>query len=231
MSSSAEAIYADLKKLRSQSEQEKITRRLPADSALEAVGVRMKDVFGTAKAATDLPLAEVPVLLTSRWYEIRMVAMAILDFKARQRGLTDADRQALYETYMSNHHRLTAWDFVDRTAPRVIGWYLLDKSRQPLFELARSDVALERRTAITAAFWIIGQGDFDDPLKLAELLLDDASVLVTRPVGTALREVGKIDQDRLLTFLKQHHRRMPRASVRLATDRLPESLRTEFIGR
>lgn len=68
MTSSVETIYAELKELRSQAEQEKITRRLPADSGLEAVGVRMKEVFDTAKARTDLPLAEVPVLLTSRWW-------------------------------------------------------------------------------------------------------------------------------------------------------------------
>lgn len=115
-----------------------------------------------------------------------MVAVAILDFKSRQRGLTDADRQALYDTYMGNHHRFTAWDFVDRAAPRVVGWHLLNKSRQPLLDLASSEVVLERRTAITAAFWIVRQGDLDDPLKLAELL---------------------------------------------ATDGLPENLRTEFVGR
>ncbi|WP_120005108.1 DNA alkylation repair protein [Nesterenkonia muleiensis] len=230
MTSTAETVYAELKKLRTQSEREKITRRLPTDSGLEAVGVRMKEVFDTAKARTDLPLSEVQSLLTSRWYEVRMVAVAILDFKARQRGLTDTDRRDLYDAYMDNHHRLTAWDFVDRAAPRVIGWYLLDKSRQPLFDLASSEVALERRTAITAAFWIIRQGDLDDPLTLAELLADDESELVTRPVGTALREVGKIDQDRLPAFLRKHHRRMSRASVRLATDQLPENLRTEFTG-
>lgn len=231
MTSSAETIYAKLKELRTQSEQEKITRRLPPDSGLDAVGVRMKQVFDTAKASTDLPLAEVPILLTSRWYEVRMVAVAVLDFKARQRGLTDANRRSLYDAYMDNHHRLTAWDFVDRAAPRVVGWYLLDKSRQPLFDLAHSEVALERRTAITAAFWIIKQGDLDDPLKLAALLVDDESVLVTRPVGTALREVGKLDQERLLSFLSQHHHQMTRACLRLATDRLPQDLRSEFIGR
>ncbi|WP_150460209.1 DNA alkylation repair protein [Nesterenkonia ebinurensis] len=228
--SGTEEIYARLNELRSETEHEKITRRLPAESGMEAVGVRMKDVFDTAKAWTELPVAEVPDLLASRWYEVRMVAVAILDFKARRR-LTDAGRGDLYDTYMDNHHRITAWDLVDRAAPRVVGWYLLDKSREPIFELAGSDVTLERRTAITAAFWIIRAGDLDDPLALAEMLLDDDSELVTKPVGTALREVGKIDQDRMLEFLRRHRERIPRATLRLATNGLPDELRAALIAQ
>lgn len=117
-----ELIYEQLKELRSDSERAKIARRLPPASGLEPIGVRMKDVFDTAKAWTDLPLTEVPDLLASRWYEVRVVAVAILDFKARRRGLSDADRRALCETYLRHHDRITVWDLVDRAAPRVVGW-------------------------------------------------------------------------------------------------------------
>lgn len=226
--SGPDEIYAALQDLRSEAERAKIRRRLPDESGLEPLGVRMKDVFETAKARTGVPLTQVPDLLASRWYEMRMVGVAILDFKARRRGLDDDGRRALYEVYLGHHDLITAWDFVDRAAPRVVGWYLLDKSREPLFELARSGAVLERRTAITAAFWIIRAGDLDDPLALADMLLDDESEWVTRPVGTALREVGKIDQGRLLDFLGRHHQRMPSAALSLAIDRLPEDLRSSF---
>lgn len=228
MTSAAEQIHAALQGVSTDAEHTKITRRLPEDSGLKAVGVRMKEVFDLAKAWTELPLEDVPDLLSSPWYEVRMVGFAVLDFKARRRGVDDAGRRALYETYLNHHSRITTWDFVDRTAPRVVGGYLLDTSREPLFELARSSAALERRTAITAAFWIIRAGELDDPLALAEMLLDDESEWVTRPVGTALREVGKIDQDRLLDFLSQHHQRLPRAALRLAVAHLPGELRSGF---
>ncbi|MBU8829744.1 DNA alkylation repair protein [Mycolicibacterium goodii] len=214
-------IHAALDGRKSSAEKEKIVRRLPPESGLDAIGVRMKEVFDTAKEWTDLDLAGVQGLLSSRWYEMRMVGVSILDFKARQRGLGDDARRPLYEIYLDNHEFINVWDLVDRAAPRVIGWYLLDKSRQPLFDLARSDRAIERRTAITASFWLIRQGDLDDPLKLAELLLDDSSELVAKPVGTALREVGKIDQQRLLDFLAIHRDRMSRPTLRLATYLLP----------
>ncbi|WP_434080262.1 DNA alkylation repair protein [Sanguibacter sp. Z1732] len=145
-----EQIFTALREVSSPTERDKVARRLPPDSGLAAVGVRMRDVFDLAKSATDLPVSSVPDLLASRWYEVRMVGVSILDFKARRRGLSEQDRRALYEVYLDNHHLLTAWDFIDRAAPRVVGAYLVDRSRQPLFDLARSEVALERRTAITA---------------------------------------------------------------------------------
>lgn len=211
--------------LRSSTERDKILRRLPRDSGLDAIGVRMRDVFDTAKEWADLELGHVPRLLHSPWYEMRMVGVSILDLKARRRGLSDDERRRLYEIYMGHHDAINVWDLVDRAAPRVVGWYLLDKSRRPLFDLARSAAPIERRTAVTASFWLIRQGDLDDPVALAELLLDDPSELVTRPVGTALREVGKIDQQRLLSFLDQHSDRMSRPTLRLATTQLPDDVR------
>ncbi|HLT84865.1 MAG TPA: DNA alkylation repair protein [Phototrophicaceae bacterium] len=211
--------------LRSSTERDKILRRLPRDSGLDAIGVRMRDVFDTAKEWADLGLGHVPRLLLSPWYEMRMVGVSILDLKARRRGLSDDERRRLYEIYMGHHDAINVWDLVDRAAPRVVGWYLLDKSRRPLFDLARSAAPIERRTAVTASFWLIRQGDLDDPVALAELLLDDPSELVSRPVGTALREVGKIDQQRLLDFLDQHSDRMSRPTLRLATTQLPDDVR------
>ncbi|NKY97044.1 DNA alkylation repair protein [Nocardiopsis alborubida] len=224
MAQPPERIQDALSDRQSPAEREKIVRRLPPDSGLDAIGVRMKEVFDTAKEWTDLDLSHIPDLLASPWYEMRMVGVSVLDFKARRRGLDDDGRRRLYESYMNHHEFINIWDLVDRSAPRVVGWYLLDKSRQPLFDLARSDAAIERRTAITASFWLIRQGDLDDPLALADLLLDDPSELVTKPVGTALREVGKIDRQRLLGFLARHRHRMSRPTLRLATYLLPDDI-------
>ncbi|MGC0144722.1 DNA alkylation repair protein [Pseudactinotalea sp. Z1732] len=224
-----EQIFTALREVSSPTERDKVARRLPPDSGLAAVGVRMRDVFDLAKSATDLPVSSVPDLLASRWYEVRMVGVSILDFKARRRGLSEQDRRALYEVYLDNHHLLTAWDFIDRAAPRVVGAYLVDRSRQPLFDLARSEVALERRTAITAAFWLIGSGDLEDPLALARMLVADPSPWVTKPVGTALRQVGTVDEQALVDFLNRHHQEMTRPSLRLATSNLDDATRAQFI--
>lgn len=163
----------------------------------------MKNTFDTAARFAGMPLAEVEALLDSPYYEARMGAVSILDFKARRKRITDDERRALYDLYMERHDRIDNWDLVDRAAPRVVGWYLLDKPRAPLYELARSADIWERRTAITATFWFIRQGDIDDALHIAGLLLDDAEELIHKSVGTALREVGKVDQERLVRFLRE----------------------------
>jgi 3-methyladenine DNA glycosylase AlkD len=193
----AESIRAALEAEASLDERAKIHRRM-TDEHTEVIGVRMSTVFALAKDNSRMPLAEVDRLLDSDAYEVRMVAVSVLDFKARTK---DADRAALYELWMRRLDRIDTWDYIDRAAPRVVGWYLLDKPRDVLFDLARSPDRWQRRMAITAAFWIIRSGDLDDPLALCEILADDTEHLVQTNVGVALREIGRVDPGRLEEFL------------------------------
>lgn len=193
---------------------------MPDGSTMQVFGVKMRDVFDIAKTNTSLELALVQELIDSDSYEMRMVGVSILDFKARKTKLDDSGRRQLYDMYMGNLENLGLWDFVDRAAPRVVGWYLLDKPRAPMFELAASSKPIERRTAITAAFWWIRQHDLEDAFRLIDALLEDESELVTRPVGTALREIGKIDEVRLRRYLDQNGHRMKIHTLRMAQTRL-----------
>ena len=63
------------------------------------------------------------------------------------------------------------------------------------------------------------------------MLLHDPEDLINKPVGTALREIGRVDTDRLLVFLTEHTATMPRATLRLAVDGLPPERRAEFMAR
>ncbi|HEY9310311.1 MAG TPA: DNA alkylation repair protein [Microbacterium sp.] len=196
-SPTAEGVRAALEAAASADERAKIQRRM-TDERTEVIGVRMGTVFDIAQTNARMPLAEVDRLLDADAYEMRMVAVSILDFQARTK---DADRAALYELWMRRMDRIDTWDFIDRAAPRVLGGYLLDRPRDVLFDLARSDDWLRRRTAITAVFWIIRSGDLDDPLAICELLAADPEHLVQTNVGVALREIGRIDSGRLEEFL------------------------------
>ena len=215
----AEAVRAALEAAASVDERAKIEKRM-TDDAIEVIGVRMGTVFDIAKANERMPLAEVDRLFDSDVYEVRVVAVSILDFKARARGLTDAGRKELYDLWMRRLDRIDTWDYIDRSAPRVVGWYLLDKPRDVLFDLARSADWWRRRAAITAAFWIIRAGDLDDPLALCEILAADPEHLVQTNVGVALREIGRVDPARLEEFLARrgddlsaHARRTARSSL------------------
>jgi 3-methyladenine DNA glycosylase AlkD len=110
---------------------------------------------------------------------------------------------------------------VDRAAPRVVGWYLLDKPRDPLYELAASPDRWRRRTAVTATFFLIRNHEVDDALAISRLLLADPEPLILKSVGTALRDVGREAPDRLSAFLAQHSGEMSRPVLRLARTHLP----------
>jgi len=197
VTATAEDVRAALEAAASVDQRDKTQQRM-TDESIRVIGVRMGTVFAIAKANTGMPLTEVDRLLDSDAYEERMVAVSILDFKARTKN---ADRAALYDLWMRRLDRIDTWDYIDRSAPRVVGGYLLDRPRDALFELARSDNRWHRRTAITAAFWIIRAGDLDDPLALCEILAADPEHLVQTNVGVALREIGRVDRERLDEFL------------------------------
>jgi 3-methyladenine DNA glycosylase AlkD len=213
----ADEVRAALVAAASDDERRKTERRMTATTT-RVIGVRMGTVFDIARKNARMPLDEVDRLLDSDEYEMRMVAVSILDLKARTKG---ADRAAMFELWMRRLDRIDTWDYIDRAAPRVLGWYLLDKPREPLFDLARSADRWHRRTAITAAFWIIRAGDLDDPLALCDILAADPEHLVQTNVGVALREIGRVDPARLREFLGRrgddlsaHARRTARAALR-----------------
>ncbi len=212
----ADDVRAALLAAASDIERRKIERRM-TDASTGVIGVRMATVFDIAKVNADMPLAEVDRLLDADEYEMRMVAVSILDFKARSKG---ADRAAMYELWMRRLDRMNTWDYIDRAAPRVVGLHLLDRSREPLFALARSSDRWQRRTAITAAFAIIRARDLDDPLALCDMLARDPEHLVQTNVGVALREIGRVDGGRLREFLARrgddlssHARRTARTAL------------------
>jgi 3-methyladenine DNA glycosylase AlkD len=227
----ASGFLDELRAVRSESALDSIRKRIaPSD---DAIGVRMKDLFDTAKAAQRMPLDQVEALFASDLYEARMGALCILDFRARARSATEADRRAYYEFYLRHLDRITTWDMVDRSAPSVVGGYLVGRSTEPLVELARAAQPLRRRTAITAPLWFIrygGEDDFRAVFPLAALLAWDPDPVVHKAVGVALKHAGGRDPDAVERFLDEHAAHMPRAAVRAAVDKVSPAVRSRFVG-
>jgi 3-methyladenine DNA glycosylase AlkD len=185
-------------------------------------GIRMGALFAVAKAHTDLPLAEVERLLDEADYEPRLAAFCILDFQVR-RNLDDDARRDRYDLYLRRHDRITTWDMVDRSAPRVIGRYLVGRSLDPLHQLAKSPEPLRRRSAITAPLWFARYGPDDENLAsfaIAARLAADPDPVVHKPVGIFLKHAGERDRRALHGFLDEHAASMARPALRLATEKL-----------
>lgn len=190
----------------------------------EVLGVRMGMVFGVAKRYSGMPLSEVERLLDERAYEPRLAAFCVLDFQVRRPRMTDHEREARYRLYLERHDAIDSWDMVDRAAPRVVGGYLRDRSRDPLFALAASPDPLRRRTAMTAPLAYTRPADPDgiaDLLRLAELLAADTDPWVSKPVGIALKHAGAVAPVDVRAFLERMGERLSAPVRREASAKLP----------
>lgn len=194
------------------------------------IGVPMGQIFALAKEFIDMPLAEIEKLLESPIHEARVGAVSIMDWQARRKKTTPAQRKELFDLYIRRHDRINNWDLVDRSAPYVVGGYLIDQPRAILYELARSANIWERRTAIVSTGYFIRQGEIGDTFQLAELLLADQEDLIHKATGWMLRAAGDVDRAKLLTFLDQHAATMPRTLLRYAIEHLDKEQRDHYLG-
>jgi 3-methyladenine DNA glycosylase AlkD len=192
------------------------------------IGVRVPPVREVAKEFKELPLSEVVRLLHSRIHEERLAALVILVLQTAK-GNAET-RKRIYDAYLANTQHINNWDLVDLSAPQLVGAHLEDKSRRPLYRLAKSSWLWDRRISILATFYFIRHGDFDDTLKIAELLLGDKEDLIHKAVGWMLREIGKRDQNAIKGFLKKHCRIMPRTMLRYAIERFPQRERQTYLA-
>lgn len=202
---------------------------LAADEDDRILGVRMGQVFALAKEHMDMPLDEVETMLESPIHEMRVGAVSIMDFQARSKKTTDKRRKELFDLYIRRHDRINTWDLVDRSAPWVVGSYLVDKPRKILYKLARSKDMPERRTAIVSTLYFIGKGDVEDAFKLAEILLQDKEDLIHKANGWALRFAGDKDRQQLMSFLDKHAATMPRVTLRYATEHFEKTQRDKYL--
>lgn len=182
-----------------------------------------------AKKYLNLSLADVEKLLKSKIHEERLTSLMILVEKFKK--ATPDQQQAIYELYLRNTAQINNWDLIDGTAEYIVGPYLQDNDKSVLTKLARSDSIWERRIAIMATYHYIKQGNADETLRIAEILVNDLHDLIQKAVGWMLREVGKrCSQEIEEAFLKKHYKTMPRTMLRYAIERFEPSRRQAYLS-
>ena len=193
-------------------------------------GMGMGQVFKLAKEFAAVPPAEIEKLLDSDDHLVRVGAVSIMDWQARAWKTPDERRRELFDLYIRRHDRIDTWDLVDRSAIHVVGEYLVDKPRDILHELAKSERPMERRTAILSTYAFIRRNQLDDTYRIAETLADDHDELVAKAVGWMLREAGKRDPTRLASFLDTRAAMMPRVMLRYSIEKLDKPERDRYLG-
>jgi 3-methyladenine DNA glycosylase AlkD len=191
------------------------------------LGIKVPVLRKLAREYLDLPLKEVKTMLGSKYHEQRLMALFVM---VDQFSKGDPKkRKSIYELYLKNTGLINNWDLVDSSAHHIVGPYLMDKSKAPLYALAQSDLLWERRIAIMATFYYIKNDKFSDTLKIAGRLLSDKDDLIHKAVGWMLREIGKRHLPSEERFLKKHYHLMPRTMLRYAIEKFPEPKRQRYL--
>jgi 3-methyladenine DNA glycosylase AlkD len=191
------------------------------------IGVTVPELRKLAKEYKTITLKEVKQLLHSSIHEERLLSLFLLIYQYSKGD--EPEKKRIYELYLKNTKFINNWDLVDSSAGQIVGDFLFDKSKKPLFDLVKSDNLWERRISIISTFYFIKHNQFPDTLKISEILLSDREDLIHKAVGWMLREVGKRDIRTEENFLKKHYKNMPRTMLRYAIEKFPESKRQRYL--
>ena len=181
------------------------------------LGIMVPKQRELAKKYFNLSLDNIQILLSSKIHEYRLTSLFILIDKYKKAD--EKEKKKIFDLYLKNTKNINNWDLIDLSAPKIIGNYLFDKNRTILYKLAKSESLWEKRISILSTSYFIGQRQFEDTLKISEILLKDKHDLIHKAVGWMLREVGKRDQQLEEDFLLKHYRDMPRTMLRYAIEK------------
>ena len=215
----------------------------------EFLGLKVPQTREVVRAAKDLPLSEVPVLLMSHWHEVRLCGLLIMvdmfEKQATKRLTHDTKaickRDEILTMYLKYAEQANNWDLVDLSAPKILGHWLLlptnlgdgteNYKRQVLDELAQSSNLWRQRMSIVCTWKTSQMGDASWCLRYAEIHLHHPHDLMHKAVGWMLREMGKrVSMELLREFLRQHAHEMPRTALRYAIEKMTDAERKQWMS-
>jgi len=191
------------------------------------IGIKVPELRKLAKEYDGITTPQVKRLLTSAIHEERLLSLFIL-VRKYEKG-DDAEKKGIYDLYLNHTKYVNNWDLVDGSAQHIVGAFLMNKKKEPLYRLAKSTDLWERRISVLATFYFIKHDKFTETLKIAQILLTDREDLIHKAVGWMLREIGNRHLPAEEKFLKKHYKKMPRTMLRYAIEKFPESKRQKYL--
>ena len=193
------------------------------------LGVTVPNIRAIAKLHKDVSIEEIRELIQSEWHEVRLCALIIMVEKSKKKD--EALRKELFNLYLSQTKRINNWDLVDLSCRFIIGEYLLDKSRDILYQLAQSPLLWDNRIAIVSTYAFIRKGQLEDTYALSDLMIHHPHDLMHKAIGWMLREAGKRDSNRLYDYVMNHRADMPRTMLRYAIEKFSPKERSMLMKR
>lgn len=198
----------------------------------EFLGLRVPETRAFVKEYRDLPLKEVPVLLKSKWHEVRLCGFLILVDQYNRKGATEQDKERILKLYLDNARRANNWDLVDLSCYKILGQWLVESDAtkevklQIMDKLANSENLWEQRISMVSTMATLKSHDSSYTIRYAKHHLHHKHDLMHKAVGWLLREMGKrCGMDELRNFLAEHASTMPRTALRYAIERMDKEER------
>ena len=176
----------------------------------------------------DISIDDVLGLLDSEIHEHRLTALLILVYKY-DKSNDEEEKSEIINAYLDNLSKVNNWDLVDLSADKLLGPYLFKRDKKLLYRFAESDDLWKQRIAIMSTFYFIKNKQYEDTLKLAEMLIQHKHDLIHKAIGWMLREIGNRDYQIEYEFLKKHYNDMPRTMLRYAIEKFDEEVRQAFL--
>lgn len=192
--------------------------------------ITVPELRKVSKKYIDLSKPDIEVLLKSEIHEYRFLALAIIKLNFEKNNDENIKKE-WFDFSILNLEYINNWDLVDTFVEYVIWPFLYDKEKKLLYELSKSNSLWERRISIISTFDYIRRWEFDDAIKISEVLLQDTHDLIQKAVWWMLREIGKRDEKVLIDFLNKHYKNMPRTMLRYAIEKFDKEKKEYYMKK
>lgn len=215
----------------------------------EFIGISMPEIRSVAKSAYEkMGYGDLSVLISDSRHEVRMLALIILVMKYEKAGgrhgknsrhtvcgnagyrnsvsidnpedTAEMEKKKIVEFYFSNIRYINNWDLVDQSAYKIAGDYYISRNKEIFHRMSETGTLWEKRISAVAAIAWVRKGMTEDFLEIAERLMDSKEDLLQKATGWGLREMGKTDQEKLISFLEKNRYRMGSTAYSYATEHL-----------
>lgn len=177
----------------------------------------------------QVSLNDIKNLLNSDIHEYRLTALLMLVSKY-EKSKDEQVRKDIIDFYLAQTSQINNWDLVDTSCYKILGHYCFHQKREELlFELADSEDLWEKRIAIVSTMYFIKQKSFSIVPEIVLKNLNHSHDLMHKANGWMLREMGKMNEEKLIEFLDEYTLQMPRTTLRYALEKIDPILKDYYM--
>lgn len=177
----------------------------------------------------QVSLNDIKNLLNSDIHECRLTALLMLVLKY-EKSKDEQIRKDIIDFYLAQTSQINNWDLVDTSCYKILGHYCFHQKREELlFELADSDDLWEKRIAIVSTMYFIKQKSFSIDPEIVLKNLNHSHDLMHKANGWMLREMGNMNEEKLIEFLDEYTLQMPRTTLRYALEKIDPILKDYYM--